>query len=63
MQNLIGRCLMCKDPLLVITESITGRKRPLCPKCEDFVNKKTKQSFDKRGRPVRNKEIIFPSVE
>jgi len=63
MKNLVGKCLMCKDPLLVITESITGRKRPLCPKCEEFVNKKTRQGRSKRGERVSNKEIIFPSVE
>ena len=58
-----GICMMCKDPLLIDTISIDGRLRPLCPKCEAMVNKKTKQSMEKRGKKIRGKEMIFPSAK
>ena len=63
MQGFEGICMMCKKPLLIDTISVDGKARPFCPGCEAMINKKTKQSMEKRGKKVRGKEIIFPSAK
>ena len=55
LKDLEGRCLKCKDPLLV--DDIFGKKvRPFCPRCEKELNDKIGQSFGKKG-----KRLIFPN--
>jgi len=63
MKGFEGICMMCRQPLLIHTVSIDGNVRPFCPKCQEFVLNKTKQSMEKRGRRIRGKDIVFPNVK
>jgi len=48
--------------MLIDTVTVTGKARPFCPACEEKINTKTKQAMEKRGKRVKNKAVIFPSV-
>ena len=63
MKNFEGICMMCKKPLLVHTVSIDGRLRPFCPECKEKIDRKTAQAMERRGRNVKRKTIVFPSVD
>jgi len=59
-KNLEGVCIRCKTPLLIVTESVTGRVRPFCPDCEKEMNEKVEGSMKRRGKKTKNKRLIFP---